>query len=93
MIQTNILEAALETAMSTGADYAEIFAEDTTSGYLRFIGDGVRDVLDRHSVGVGVRVFRGLQYAYISSSGLAPESVMRAAKKAAAAIASGQEDV
>ena len=93
MIQTNILEAALETAMSTGADYAEIIAEDTTSGYLRFIGDGVRDVLDRHSVGVGVRVFRGLQYAYISSSGLAPESVMRAAKKAAAAIASGQEDV
>ncbi len=93
MILTSVLEAALETAMSTGADYAEIFAEDTKNGTLSFIGDSVKDILNRHSVGVGVRVFKGLQYAYVSSSGLGDESIMAAAKKAAVAIASEKKDV
>ena len=37
MIQTSVLEAALEAAVSTGADYAEIFAEDTVRGLLQFV--------------------------------------------------------
>ena len=87
MIQTSVLEAALEAAVSTGADYAEIFAEDTVRGLLQFVDDSVKDTMNEHSVGVGVRVFKGVQSAYACSSGLSPESVMAAAKKAARMIA------
>ena len=59
MIQTSVLEAALEAAVSTGADYAEIFAEDTVRGLLQFVDDSVKDTMNEHSVGVGVRVFKG----------------------------------
>ena len=83
MIQTSVLEAALEAAVSTGADYAEIFAENTVRGLLQFVDDSVKDTMNEHSVGVGVRVFKGVQSAYACSSGLSPESVMAAAKKAA----------
>lgn len=89
MILTSVLEAALEIAVSTGADYAEIFAEDTTSGLTDLVDDRIRNALNRHSVGVGVRVFSGLRYAYACSSGLEPEAVLSAAKKAAAALADG----
>ena len=89
MILTSVLEAALEEAVSTGADYAEIFAEDTTSGLTDLVDDRIRNALNRHSVGVGVRVFKGLRYAYASASGLSAESVLSAAKKAAAALADG----
>ena len=87
MIQTSVLEAALEAAVSTGADYAEIFAENTVRGLLQFVDDSVKDTMNEHSVGVGVRVFKGVQSAYACSSGLSPESVMAAAKKAARMIA------
>lgn len=89
MILTSVLEAALEIAVSTGADYAEIFAENTTSGLTDLVDDRIRNALNRHSVGVGVRVFSGLRYAYACSSGLEPEAVLSAAKKAAAALADG----
>ena len=94
MIPTSILEAALEKAVSTDADYTEIFAENTTRGLVQLVNDNVKDALKEHSVGVGVRVFKGLRCAYACSSGLSAESVMSAAAKAAAAIAvSGEEKI
>jgi TldD protein len=92
MILTSILEAALEKAVSTGADYAEIFAENTTTGLVNLVNDNVKDALKQHSIGVGVRVFKGLRSAYACSSGLSAESVMGAAAKAAAAIAASSEE-
>ena len=92
MILTSILEAALEKATSTGADYAEIFAENTTRGLTQIVNDNVKDALKEHSVGVGVRVFKGLKSVYACSSGLSAEAIMSAAAKAAAAIGNASEE-
>ncbi|MBR6790062.1 MAG: TldD/PmbA family protein [Oscillospiraceae bacterium] len=89
MIQSHILEAALTKALSTGGDYAEVFAENTLSGRLSMLDGKVENALQNRSCGVGVRVFKGLRSVYASSSGLSPEGLLAAAGRAAAAIGEG----
>ncbi|MDD6032080.1 MAG: TldD/PmbA family protein, partial [Oscillospiraceae bacterium] len=89
MIPTHVLEAALEKALSTGGDYAEIFAENTLTGRLILMDGRVEQALQNRACGVGVRVFKGLYCVYVSGSGLSPEGLMSAAARAAAAIGSG----
>lgn len=90
MIATHILEAALEKALSTGGDYAEIFAENTLNNRLNLVDGRVEEALRNRSCGVGVRIFKGLRSVYASSSGLSAEGLMAAASRAAAAIGSEQ---
>ena len=59
MIASHILEAALEKALSTGGDYAEIFAENTLTNRLALVDGRVETVLGNCSCGIGVRVCQG----------------------------------
>lgn len=89
MIPSHILESALAKALSTGGDYAEIFAENTLSGRLSMLDGKVENALQNRSCGIGVRVFKGLRSVYASSSGLSHEGLLAAAGRAAAAIGEG----
>ena len=89
MIASHILEAALEKALSTGGDYAEIFAENTLTNRLALVDGRVETVLGNCSCGIGVRVFQGTRSVYASSSGLQAENLMAAAARAAAALGQG----
>jgi len=90
MIPSHVLESALSKALSTGGDYAEIFAENTVSGRLSLLDGKVENALQNRSCGIGVRVFKGLRSVYASSSGLSPEGLLAAAGRAAAAIGEGE---
>lgn len=90
MIASHILEAALEKALSSGGDYAEIFAENTLTNRLNLVDGRVETVLGNCSCGIGVRVFKGTRSVYASSSGLQAENLMAAAARAAAAIGQGE---
>ncbi len=82
------LERILETAMSTGADFAEIFIENTRSSAMNMIDGSIDQITDNLLAGVGIRVFKGLRSAYACAS-LADESSVLACAKSAAAALSG----
>lgn len=82
-------EQVLTAALSTGGDFAEIFAEDTLSNSFSMIDNKLETVLSGRSYGVGVRVLKGVQQVFASTNDLSLEGLLQVAKRVAAAIGSG----
>ena len=61
MIARDVCERVLAVAASTGADYAELFAEKTFNRSINMLDDKVQNVGDNVVAGVGIRVFKGLR--------------------------------
>ena len=86
MIEKRVSQAVLELAMSTGADYAEIYAEDTTNESVSMVADCVDSLHTSRDKGAGVRVFSGTNSVYAYGNGTDEESLLSLASKAAAAV-------
>ncbi len=86
MIEKRVSQAVLELAMSTGADYAEIYAEDTTYDSIGMVADCVEAVNTSRDRGAGVRVFSGTNSVYAYGNGVDEGSLLSLASKAAAAV-------
>ncbi len=56
MISKSILNAVLAKALSTGADFAEVFAERTLSKNISMIDSKVSEITDSLLSGVGIRI-------------------------------------
>ena len=61
ILKKSVLEDVLARAMSTGADFAEVFAENTRSNAVRMIDSKVDEISDSTIAGVGIRAFDGLR--------------------------------
>ena len=61
MISRETCAQVLEAAVSTGADYAEIFAENTQNHLIKMISSKVDAVQDSTVAGAGIRVYKGLR--------------------------------
>ena len=57
MIAKQLLEELLGIAMSTGADFAEIFAQREHSDQIRLVSGRIESVRDFLLSGVGIRAF------------------------------------
>lgn len=86
MIDKRIISETLAIAMSTGGDFAEIFIEDRTDLNIRMVKGVVEDSLSGRNVGIGIRIFRGLNSIYTYMSGLDEGLLKELARKAAAGI-------
>ena len=86
MIEKRVSQAVQELAMSTGADYAEIYAEDTTHESVSMVADCVDSLHTSRDKGAGVRVFSGTNSVYAFGNGTDEEALLSLAKKAAAAV-------
>ena len=86
MITNSQAAPALQAALSTGGDFAEIFCQDKTSQTISLQDGRVEDVLTRRIHGAGMRVFRGLSCVYVHSSDTSPTGLMALARRAADAI-------
>jgi len=85
MIANEVVERVLSAGLSTGADFAEIFAEDRTSQSATF-DDGKVDSLDSNRErGAGIRVISGKATGFAYTADLREDSLLRAARTAAAA--------
>lgn len=91
MLSQELLRETLSRALSTGADYAEVFAEHTQSKNIRLISEKVDEIRDAVISGVGIRIFKGTRCVSGSASSLAPETVLRCASKVADALAGTAE--
>ena len=93
MIAKEICERVLQKAASTGADYAEIFAENTMNHAVNLVGGKVDAVHDAQIAGAAVRVFQGLRSVMATTVDTSEAGLLRCAQRAAEALAEGRAEV
>ena len=93
MISKEICERVLRRAASTGADYAELFAEDTLNRSIDLVGGKVDAVHDAQIAGAAVRVFLGLRSVMATTVDTSEAGLLRCAQRAAEALAEGRAEV
>lgn len=84
MISPNVATRVLEAALSTGADFAEIFVEETESSELRMIDSKPSKAMVGRVCGAGIRLFFGQEQVYTTTNDLGEEGLVKAARLAAA---------
>ena len=89
MISREICQKVLQKAVSTGADYAEIFAENTTNHTISMIADKVESIKDTVIAGAAVRVYKGMRSVMASTVDTSEAGLLRCAEQAADALGQG----
>ncbi len=93
MISRALCEKVLAAAASTGADYAELFAEKTFNRSVNMLDSRVQSVSDNVVAGVGIRVFKGLRSVAASTVDTSEAGLLRCAKQAADALGAGKAEI
>ena len=86
MLPQSLVKEALGIALSTGADYAEVFAEHTNQKAIQMISAKVEKIDDVVIAGVGIRIFKGTRCISGSASSLEREAILSCARKVADAL-------
>ena len=92
MLNRIYAEEAIGIAMSTGADFAEIFFEVTRNGGITLIDNKIDSVADNTITGVGIRAFLGTRTVYGSTSDTTREGLVMCARAVAEAMGDFGED-
>lgn len=82
-VSTEILQKVIETAMSKGGDYADLFFEHKTSNSLGLEDGKVNRAYSNIDFGVGIRVLKGDQTGFAYSETISLNDMVNAAKMAA----------
>lgn len=88
MIEEAVLQRVLTSALRTGGDFAEVFAEDRRSSSARLDDGRIEELTSGRDRGAGIRVVRGDTTGFAHTSDLT-EAGLEAAAEAAAAAARG----
>ena len=83
MIKQTIIEEALGVAMSSGGDFAELYAENTKNNSINFVDGKIERISDNTYSGVGIRVFLGTKTVYATTTDLSREGLIACARSAA----------
>ena len=86
MFEKKLVEEVLGTAMSSGADFAEIFAERTRHNSIRFADRKIDRISDDLLSGVGIRIFSGTRTIYASTTDITRDGLLRCARSVAEAL-------
>ena len=89
MISREVCQRVLQKAVSTGADYAEIFAENTGNHTISMIDSKVDGIKDTVVAGAAVRVYKGLRSVMASTIDTTESGLLRCAEQAAEALGQG----
>jgi TldD protein len=93
VIERDVLERVLTSAMQSGADFAEVYAEDRASTSAALDDGRVEQVTSGRDRGAGIRVVRGEPTGFAHTSDLSEAGLTAAAEAARAAAASGNGGV
>ena len=93
MISREICQRVLQKAVSTGADYAEIFAENTVNHAISMISSKVDSIKDTVIAGAAVRVYKGLRSVMASTVDMSEEGLLKCAESAAEALGQGSAQI
>ena len=91
MLEKRLIERVLGIAVSSGADFAELFCERTRNGRISLRNDMIDSISDETVSGVGIRAFRGVSTVYGSTSDITPAGLEKCARAVAEAIGEVKE--
>lgn len=86
MLAEGDVRATLAAALTTGGEWAEVYAESRDSTSLSMADRRVEAMSSGRDIGAGVRVVRGAQSAYAYTNVLTRDSLLAAARAAAAGL-------
>ncbi len=89
MLSRDICCRVLRTALATGGDYAEIFAENTVNHSIHMISDQVDAIKDTNIAGAAIRIYKGLRSVMASTVDTSEAGLLACAEKAAGALGEG----
>jgi len=93
MIPREICLRVLQKAVSTGADYAELFAENTVNHNISMIANKVDSIKDTVIAGAAVRVYKGLRSVMATTVDTSEAGLIACAEKAAEALGQGKAEI
>lgn len=86
MLPKRLLEEVLQKALSTGADFAEIYVERTKENSIFMIDSKVDSIKDRLISGVGIRILKGTRCVTGSTSSMERAALIACASRVADAL-------
>lgn len=86
MLSKSTVERILNTALSGGADFAEIFAEDKDNTRISYLDAKLDNLSQGRDHGLGLRLIKGFEVIYAYTSDLSEDNLLLLAKNAAAAL-------
>jgi len=89
MLDKKIIEKVIDKALSNGADFAELFVENTFNSTISFNDSKTKQSVVGNDFGAGVRVFYGHTAIYAYTNDLSEESLLKAADAVSKAASSG----
>jgi len=91
ILSESILQKAIEAGLSTGADFADIFVEDTYTSRLGIVSSKPEEAIVGQIYGAGVRLFFGHEIVYVTTNDLSEKGLVAAALRAAQSRASARQ--
>src|SRR6056297_476885 len=83
MLSKSLLENIIDTALSEGGDFAEIFVEDKITNSINLINDKIDSANTGNDYGVGIRVIKDTNEIYVYTNDDQKDNLLKLAKKAA----------
>lgn len=89
-LNNRIVEEILGIALSGGADFAEIFWENTRNGNVVLLDGKIDAITDSTVTGAGIRAFIGTRTVYASTSDMSYAGLIACARSVKEAVAEGE---
>ena len=86
MLKRDVITDILGKALSTGGDFAEVFAEDTLRSSLGLVNGQIETAVSGRDFGIGIRIFKGYKSIYAYTNDATKEGLLKTAKDAALAL-------
>ena len=93
MIAKDVCQRVLHAAVSTGADYAELFAEHTDESAISMLDSKVQNIHSGVIAGAAVRVYKGLRSVMATTIDTSEAGLIRCAQQAADALGQGKAEI
>lgn len=93
MISRDTCQRVLQKAVSSGVDYAEIYAENTVNHTISMIASKVDAIKDTVVAGAAVRVYKGMRSVMASTVDTSEAGLLRCAESAAEALGQGTAQI
>ena len=93
MISRELCQRVLQAAVATGADYAEIFTENTVNHAINMIANKVDSIKDTVIAGASVRIYKGLRSVMATTVDTTEAGLLRCARQAADALGEGTAQI
>ena len=86
ILDKELLQKVINTSLLTGADFAEVFVEDTVSNVVSLVGGKVEKVNSSKVKGAGIRIAQKLKSVYGYTNDLSCEALIKLAKDLSASF-------